>query len=385
MTFENFIWGGPVHNALLKAKLDLEPKSIITRKIYFFISFTWLPLLIFSISQSSAYNPAITVSLVNDIVVWVRFFVALPILFYAERAIKVRVSGTLNHFIESGIINQSNYDSYEAIVKKLIKIRNSVIPEIIILAASYAVVLLFWKKTDAANMVSTWLFNADKTLTLSGYWYYFVSAPIFQFFLYRLIFKFFLWAVFLYKVSKIELNLVPINPDQCGGLNFLGITTVVWGFIGIAQGSVVSAQMSTFILYYNKHLNDYKFAICITILILLILYFFPMLFFMGKLLQVRYRGFMEYGVLSNKYVEGFNTKWIKGYNPENESLLGTGDIQSLADLFNSYQIIEKMKIVPFNLKQTLFLILMTAIPYFPLLFFIITPLQILEYIVQIFL
>ena len=48
-------------------------------------------------------------------------------------------------------------------------------------------------------------------------------------------------------------------------------------------------------------------------------------------------------------------------------LLGTGDIQSLADLGNSYQIVREMRVVPFGLQDISRLAIATAAPLSPLL------------------
>ncbi len=384
MIIDNILWGGLVHKILMKTKLDVEPDSVILRKIIFFSAFTWLPLLILSTIQSTSYNPAIKVSLLTDLVVWARFFVALPILFYSERLIKYQIGDSLVHFINSGIISQNNYTNYEFLLKKIGKLRDSKAAELIILVLSFAAVLFYWRASDETNMVSTWLFNADKNLSLAGYWYYTVSAPVFQFFLYRMFWKFFLWAVFLYKISKMELNLIPINPDRSGGLNFLGIATFFFGFIGLAQGSVVSAQIAEFIIKNNVQLADFKNTIFINIIVLILLFILPMMFFITKLLNIRLKGILEYGILSQKYSDLFHDKWVKGNNSLNEQLLGSSDIQSLADLFNSLQIISKMRIVPFNMRQLVYLIVLIAIPFFPLIFFIISPLEILKYVAATF-
>ena len=74
----------------------------------------------------------------------------------------------------------------------------------------------------------------------------------------------------------------------------------------------------------------------------------------------------DYGLLAQRYVEGFDHKWVRGAFPS-EELLGTGDIQSLADLGNGYQIVREMRIVPFGLQDISRLALATAAPLTPLL------------------
>ena len=58
----------------------------------------------------------------------------------------------------------------------------------------------------------------------------------------------------------------------------------------------------------------------------------------------------KYGTLANKYVTEFDEKWM-GDEKTDEQLLGTADIQSLADLGNSYAGVRDMRIVPFGLRD----------------------------------
>jgi hypothetical protein len=378
----NFIWGGPVHKLQLKLKLDKEPASIVKRKIIFFSLFAWLPLLLICIIQSTAWNPSLKVSLLTDYVVWARFFVALPILFLSESIIKLHVGDSLVHFLKSGIIAENNINEYESLLNKLNKIKDSKITEIIILISAYAIVLLFWKDADQKKFLSTWLFDGKGDMYISGYWYYFVSAPLFSFFLNRMLFKFFLWAWFLFKISRMELNLYPTDPDLCAGLRFLGVAQVFFGIIGLAQSCVASAEIAKWISMNNYPLSDYYVTIASNIFISVLLFFSPILLFMGKISMTKLKGMMDYGVVAHKYIRSFDDKWVKGKNPEKEQLLGTADIQSLADLFNSYQVVEKMRMIPMDMHQILYLILIVGVPFLPLITFVIPLKDILGMIIN---
>lgn len=382
MENNNFLWGGPVHRILLKMKLENEPKSVFLRKILFFSLLTWLPLLIFNLISSTVLNPGLKLSLLTDYVVWARFFIALPVLLIAERIIKLYVGNSLVHFLESGIISDNNLAAYESLLLKLNKIRDSKVAETIILIIAYVVVLSFWRITDKANLTSTWIFSGNGDISTAGYWYYFVSAPVFQFFLYRMIFKFLLWAVFLFKVSRMELNLIPTDPDLSGGLRFLGVAQNFFCLIGMAQTCVVSAQIAEWITINNTQLTDYKIMIVANILVLSLLFLSPLLFFTKKLAAVKLKGILQYGVVAHKYVHAFDDRWVKGINPDNEKLLGTGDIQSLADLFNSFQIVEKMRTIPFDMRQFVAIIIIIAVPFFPLITFVIPPKEILQSLIK---
>jgi hypothetical protein len=96
----------------------------------------------------------------------------------------------------------------------------------------------------------------------------------------------------------------------------------------------------------------------------------PLAPFAPTLLATKSKGLEEYGVLATTYTNSFNEKWVRGNNPEGEALLGAADIQSLADLGNSFAVIKKMNAFPLDLNTIKTLVLAAALPFVPLLFFV---------------
>jgi len=78
-------------------------------------------------------------------------------------------------------------------------------------------------------------------------------------------------------------------------------------------------------------------------------------------------GFREYGTLAERYVREFDGKWLRGGAPADEPLLGSGDLQSLADLGNSFEVVRTMRIAPFTKETILQLAAATVAPVAPLL------------------
>ena len=78
-------------------------------------------------------------------------------------------------------------------------------------------------------------------------------------------------------------------------------------------------------------------------------------------------GLREYGIIASRYVSEFDRKWVRGGAADDEQLIGSGDIQSLADLGNSFQVIRDMLPFPFRIKDTVIeLVVITLIPVLPL-------------------
>ena len=92
----------------------------------------------------------------------------------------------------------------------------------------------------------------------------------------------------------------------------------------------------------------------------------PLNVFTPQLAQAKRRGLGDYGRLASHYAQGFDEKWVGPGTPSEEELLGSGDIQSLADLGNSFAVVKEMRLTPFGWKDVSTLAAVTAAPLLPL-------------------
>jgi hypothetical protein len=113
-------------------------------------------------------------------------------------------------------------------------------------------------------------------------------------------------------------------------------------------------------------LPDYKFELLGMAAVLLLIVHGPLCVFAPKLNRARLAGLRTYGRLASEYVVAFAEKWAHGAAQQNESLLGTSDIQSMADLDSSFAIVKEMKLVPFGKEAILRFIVIIALPLSPL-------------------
>lgn len=231
----------------------------------------------------------------------------------------------------------------------------------------YTLGLWLWNSRNDLG-VATWyeLAGGRWKLTPAGDWYVFVSIPVFQFILLRWYMRLFIWFRFLWQVNRIELNLIPTHPDRCGGLSFVGKSSYAYGPILFAQGAILAGVVADRVLYRGETLQSFKFQIGGFIVFFIAGILGPLLMFTPRMARAKRKGLAEYGLLAQRYVESFDQKWIRKADPS-EELLGTGDIQSLADLGNSYQVVREMRAVPFALQDATRLAIATALPLAPLL------------------
>ena len=160
--------------------------------------------------------------------------------------------------------------------------------------------------------------------------------------------------------------LTPTHPDGAGGLGFLGKGSIPFGIIVFPLSSVVSAAIASRIIFGGATLEQFEFIYATLIVLVLIVFAGPLMVFAPKLFRLKQDGLLRYGTLASQYTQAFDSKWVGGINTPEEPLLGTTDIQSLADLGNSYELVRKMRIVPIELSDFIGIALPGVIPALPL-------------------
>lgn len=248
------------------------------------------------------------------------------------------------------------------------RLRNSVVGEVALIVVVYTIGLWVWRSQIALETASWYAIpdGARMHPTAAGYWYFFVSLPIFQFILLRWYLRFGLWFWLLWRISRLNLRLIPIHPDRTGGLSFLGRSTNAFMPILFAQGAVLAGLLASQIFYAGKNLMGFKVEVASFVVFFVVVVLIPLTVFTPHLVRARRRGMGEFGRLASRYTREFEDKWVHGNAPKDEVLLGSADIQSLADLGNSYSFVQDMRFVPFGMKDVTRLAVVAVAPLLPL-------------------
>lgn len=102
------------------------------------------------------------------------------------------------------------------------------------------------------------------------------------------------------------------------------------------------------------------------LLLVAVLFIGPLVMFSRKLWVCRVAGLSEYMAMASRYVHAFDRKWIRDEQASSESQLGTADLQSLADLTNSVNVVRNMRIIPAGQRLMVQLAASAILPLLPL-------------------
>jgi hypothetical protein len=366
----SLVLGGPVFQLLRRAHLSSDALTLVARRVSVFLLIAWVPLLVLAALDGQLLDGRVAVPFLLDVETHIRFLVVVPLLLAAELVVHRRLLGVVRTFLERHLIPAAALPRFDAAVTSAFRLRNSVPAEMLLLALVYAIgVLVVWRHYTVLD-ASTWYASASDAgskLSAAGTWYAFVSLPIFQFLLLRWYFRLFIWIRFLWQVSRIDLALVPTHPDQLGGLGFLANTVYAFSVLLIAHGAMVAAQIANRILFVGALLPEFKIEIAVMLAFLMLVVFGPLLVFSPQLAWAKRRGLNEYGTLAERYVRDFDGKWLRQRTADGEPLLGSADIQSLADMGNSFAVVRTMRLAPITRDAVLQLAACMLVPLLPLL------------------
>ena len=366
----SLVHGGPLFQLLVRAHLSDDALELARKRIIVIALLAWLPLLLLSALEGQLIGGSVAVPFLMDVEVHIKFLVAIPLMVGAELVVHRRMRLLVKQFLDRNLIPEHAVPRFEAAIESAFRLRNSTLAEVLLLALVYGFgILVIWRHYMAID-APTWFAtpSADGSrLSFAGMWYAYLSLPIFQFLLLRWYFRLCVWARFLWQVSRIELNLVPTHPDRTGGLGFLPGTVFAFIPLLMANGALVAGNLANRIFHLGATLPEFKGEVILMVAWLLFVVLGPLLVFAPKLAEAKRTGLREYGTLAQRYVREFDTKWLRGGAPADEPFVGSGDIQSLADLGNSYEVVRTMNMAPVSKDAILRLTAAVLVPIVPLL------------------
>jgi hypothetical protein len=362
----SLVVGGPLFQLLMKARLLSPPLGLVHRRIAAFVVVTWLPLAILTLTAGT-FKGGAAVSFLADLDVHVRLLVSLPLLVLAELFVHEHLRPTVAQFLVRKLVLPEQRSKFDSAVALALRLRHSILAEVVILLLAFAWHLI-WRWQGALQVATWYEVPAEGSMhyTVAGYWYAFISLSIVRFLLLRWYFRIMIWYIFLWKVSRLRLRLNPLHPDRAAGLTFLNEALLAMMPVLVAQSAMIAGIIGTRIMYAGAKLPEFRYEIIGFILFLVLFALAPLMFFSMQLAKAKRRGHRVFGAFAEHYVDQFAGKWLHKDKAAGEELLGTGDIQSLADLGNSYQVVREMRAVPFDKGVVISLIVAIALPMLPL-------------------
>jgi hypothetical protein len=141
----------------------------------------WAPLLVLTL-MDGRFLSGVTVPFLYDFEVHTRLLVSLPLLIVADVTIHRRMKTIMSQFVQRQIVTPPLEAKLGKIIDSALRLRNSKVLELALLVFVF-VVGGFWWRQMMGMQSETWystLVAGKAVSTHGGFWYQFVSVPVFQ-------------------------------------------------------------------------------------------------------------------------------------------------------------------------------------------------------------
>jgi len=364
----SLVAGGPAYWLQQRLGLTKPGTHGLAKRVALCVLLTWVPLLAISAVEGRALGGEVRIPLLYDFATYALFLVAVPLLILAEGVIERHLPRVAAHFVQSGLVAAADVRAHAAAVARATRWRDSTAMELAL--AGMTVLSVAVTAGQFPFDFSTWrsdVAGSVHTRTVAGWWDLIVGRGLFQFLLWRWLWRLFIWYGFLRSMSKLDLRLIPTHPDRAAGLGFVGDAQRFFWIVVLAISVTLSGTLANEVVFAGTALKSYAFGIGGFVVLVLLVFLGPLLMFSPRLIDYRIECEHNYSALAVTHNLGFDAKWVQGGHSQDESLVGTPDISSLADLGNAYEIMRKMRPIPFDPSDALTLGAAALLPMAPLL------------------
>jgi hypothetical protein len=356
--------GSPYGRLLHRLGIGGKTSRDVVVRVVAIVLICWLPLAILSWMHGTFWTGNTATSFITNAGTQSRLLVTIPIFIIAEKLVSSNLAQTLGQFIRSGIVGREDKDRFESIIERRTNFLKSRWTDIIIIAICYTQVLfVYFYERDYTSLLSWQLEGKGAGLNAAGYWSTLVSRPFLSFLFYRWILRIVVWGLILFRISKLRLNLFPANPDQVGGLWFLGYSIRHFSPVAFAISAAIAGSMADFVLIEGAHVQELRVPAAIYLIFITLLFALPPLSFSGKMMDARVQFIFEANSYTNGVLREIKQVISPNYNRVTGEELYRRDFSTAHDLTLLMSRAMQMRFLPFTLKDLLPLLVTAALPF----------------------
>lgn len=345
----SLVLGGPFHRLLTHVggtEVDGLPRQ---RTAFALAAFAWSVPAILVAAQSLLVPGHSGWAYFSDATALARFLVAIVVMLATERYADGRFRLLIDQFRSTRIVSEAQMPEFLRAMALADRRSGSALAEGILLVLAYG--MAAWGVRTAARLATTgWersMVDGEVALSWAGVAASLVCGPLFFFLVFRWCWRFMVWTVLLFQLSRLRLSLTPTHPDRCGGLGFLSLyPSIFTGFV-FALSSVVAVTVLRELEYVDLSTDQIRWMLGGWLALIVTLFIGPLVVFVPVLRAARERALLDYGRLAHQHHDAFHERWIESGRSGRE-LLGSADPSSSSDLNSIVLLAHEMQVFPID-------------------------------------
>ncbi len=359
----SLVVGGPFHDLLHRFGGIADDGLPRPEAAFLLAAIAWTLPALFVVAEATFGDGPSGWSFFGDATAYSRYLIAIVVMIGTERYAEARFALLIHQFRAARIVSDAHAQSLQDAVAVGDRRSSSRVAELVILL--FVLGFAGWSTRYAAEIVPTaWegrIVDGAVSLSWAGWSASLVSSPLFLFLILRWCWRFVVWTILLFRLSRLPLALSPLHPDRCAGLGFLSIyPSIFTGFV-FAASSVIAATVLKELTGVELSSESIGGMLAGWIAIMLILFLGPLFVFVPVLREIRERALLDYGRLTHQHHTAFQLKWLES-GRDGADLFVCSDASSLSDLTSSVALIQEIRVVPIDRFALIQLIAAAGLP-----------------------
>jgi hypothetical protein len=321
---------------------------------------TWLPIAVWALATGRVGSLDDSgESLLRHYGVHVRCLLVIPLLILAEpmlhraaRAIALRLADTAT--------TPEARAAFDAAGQAVVRLRDATLPWVLLLGAAIG-----WSLADDPRLhgdAMAWALDAEGRLGFGGAWFAYVVRPVFLALLLAWAWRIVLLSLWMGRVGRIGLTLVPTHPDRAGGVAIIEKLPGAFALVSMALSAMLASRWAHEILHHGASIAAYRHAVIVFVAVWSLLLLLPLLAFAPALGRTRKQALQGYSALVGRQGALVHRRWIEGREVADEPILDAPEIGPVADAAAMYEAVVKMRHVPIGKVSVMGILLPLALP-----------------------
>jgi hypothetical protein len=361
------VQGDPLFRILRWSGLIPAKGLGVLRRILFFVLVCWVPLVALAFLEGRTVGQARD-PLFQHFAIHARCLVAIPLFVLAD-CVANRSTLAIRHFVSAGLVDEALAPRFWEILRQTEHLKNSWLPFtgilVLVILNSALSVATFPSATELSWAVVQR--EGGPGLVAAGWWSILVTRAVFLFLLLTWLWRGLILGLLLWRISRLDLRLVPAHADQAGGLGFVDVAVQVLVPVVFAISAVVAASFGHEVRYHGRPVASYYNLMALLVLLSLFFILGPLLAFAGKLSRLKVTSRLNYGGLVAQHGRLVDRRWIRGETLEDDALLNAGELGPVVDIASMHEIVRGIRLVPFNMQPVLMVVVAALLPMVPVL------------------
>jgi hypothetical protein len=349
--------GDWLHRVYAKLYLADQARFRIVKRCLAVMGLTWLPVALLALVSGHAGGGMVATNFFADFAAYAQFLVGMPLFMIAEPIIEESTRSVARQLISCDIVRPEDQGRLYRVHRLIARVRKPYWSDLACLVIAYSFSVVILVPEFGPNHLQTWHvkdYGHWRFLTAPGLWEFLIALPLMNYTWLRLMWKIVLWIFYLQRVSRMDLDLHPTHPDLTGGIGFISDAQGRFAIFILAYGiSNVAATVvyEIVIQHYNFQTMPvwgplFLFAVGAPLLFLT-----PLFMFTKHLYRSKNRALATYRERVTAQGRSVESRWQTNDHGTQSTSDEIRELAELATMSTMFLHIEKMRVVPFDLRS----------------------------------